>query len=1478
MCIDKYEFAAKILDYWYLVEFLDQTDFPTENKEDRDINKKAAEEKKTRRKQITMHHSFFPEKSSPAAAFANDSQVYSLYSEMSDEICICMGKVRRGKCDEYLKLKFGLEDDSVEKDYSRICLIGLKCDPQSCYIEKSLSISSLVWGIARLDRHKGKISNEVLSKLLSLKAYNDDMLSMEEQLMYSDADGKRRGKILSSELLRQLFLSVTNKYRLPFFGSDDSVTSESVMIYKRYQSEEYKAKDSEPLYYSDLSKSFYTNDLEMIRASGILRRPCSGQEDIAQEAFIDYIVGVYAEAHEEIGWIGFSNRVDIWKDWGESNKGSREDFFNRYFEVALAPMGKWPSRYMPAFMQQLAINFGMRPEEVGKPIFSVNGPPGTGKTTLLKEIIAGNLVERAKLLVQYNNPDDAFEEKQFQDGDKSKCGYSEFHKVYYELKNSEIKKYGMLVVSCNNAAVENITKELPDGTALCKGLLADEKDDPAVRSGLDEVRNLFDIREAVNRESQKGWDEERGQSVFKPYPDIYFTKYANDIVSKQEDEWDRWGLISAPFGKSGNIMNYARKVLHPYIYDFGANDKINGRKEQYAEAVRQFKNQLAIVEGIRLRIGALSQARRDFWEEKAKLEQQCSQLLKKIDKNRLRINQLQTDIAELERRQQELAAARQETTQMTASLHAQKECQADFVQKAERELQAIRQEIMDFEAKRGIKDWFFGLIGKVSMLSKTINERYAEFSQKEEIYNNHNSQLQQVLTQIQAHEKRCNELSIKADSIRQKCQKAIDEINSFEKQIGQTQGAIAKGRNAIENAEKNYQGILRTARETKEILRQMTVLDETFWQMYDSKSDQENTEAQVLNPWFTVEYNREREKLFYLALQVHKNFIMASKSCLFNIKNLLLMWRVIEDDEHKLVTFSLQDRENCFSALLNTVFLLTPVLSTTFASVGSMLSDIKKREEIGLLIVDEAGQAQPQMALGALYRCQRAIVVGDPKQVEPVVTAEMDAIKRIIRNDENQLYQSKRHSVQEFADRLNPVGTHYTEQSGDHETWVGCPLVVHRRCISPMYEISNAISYDNTMKQQTRQPKPEIEANFCLESSRWINVCGTENNSKAKDHYVKAQGEAAMELILRAFSKTKEMPSLYVISPFTTVRTGLKNELKNSLACRNDKRVQDWVETHIGTVHTFQGREADEVIFLLGCDKNAVPAVRWVNTNIVNVAVTRARYRLYIIGDYTVWQSSDVMQQVKRIMDSYAIRVLYEVARKPESAVDKNQVETLLKQIPSGESFQVDDEINDVMVSAFQKAISDIWIDQNNLTEAELTRFGLSPVHLQSMEPKIKQGVIWGIKLYSLFALLKDRYQLDQMDYSCSGVMLCKAMEMQLKDCLLPSFQRLFPNQNASRTSLSQMKPERATVGTFTWILREENNREHLAQKQAKYNDELCDKTWWYTYYMDLSTFKNLRNACCHSGKFKWSEMEKLIDNLFIADREFLKTLVGKHL
>jgi Cdc6-like AAA superfamily ATPase len=115
------------------------------------------------------------------------------------------------------------------------------------------------------------------------------------------------------------------------------------------------------------------------------------------------------------------------------------------------PAGSWPSKYPLAFSQQLAVNEIWTRNHTEPGIFAVNGPPGTGKTTLLRDVVAAVVTDRASKLVKLG--DSAFKAK-------DSLKYDDRLIPYYSLHPS-LAGSAIVIASSNNGAVENISLELP---------------------------------------------------------------------------------------------------------------------------------------------------------------------------------------------------------------------------------------------------------------------------------------------------------------------------------------------------------------------------------------------------------------------------------------------------------------------------------------------------------------------------------------------------------------------------------------------------------------------------------------------------------------------------------------------------------------------------------------------------------------------------------------------------------------------------------------------------------------------------------------------------------------------------------------------------------------------------------------------------------------------------------------------------------
>lgn len=189
----------------------------------------------------------------------------------------------------------------------------------------------------------------------------------------------------------------------------------------------------------------------------------------------------------------------------------------------------------------------------------------------------------------------------------------------------------------------------------------------------------------------------------------------------------------------------------------------------------------------------------------------------------------------------------------------------------------------------------------------------------------------------------------------------------------------------------------------------------------------------------------------------------------------------------------------------------------------------------------------------------------------------------------------------------------------DDKTWVGMPLVVHRRCDKPMHELANRVAYDGAMVFGTIPPKPDKETPASLPTG-WIQAIGT-----SEGNWVPAEGQALQRLLKLLEGDGVEAKDISVITPFKAVRENLNRILP-------DKVVS-------GTIHTMQGKEAAIIIMVLGGNTENSGARNWVvsEPNLLNVAATRAKRRFYVIGDRGDWQNRALFCDVMDLLPLHSI-------------------------------------------------------------------------------------------------------------------------------------------------------------------------------------------------------------------------------------------------
>ncbi|MFA6137400.1 MAG: AAA domain-containing protein [Sulfurimonas sp.] len=361
--------------------------------------------------------------------------------------------------------------------------------------------------------------------------------------------------------------------------------------------------------------------------------------------------------------------------------------------------------------------------------------------------------------------------------------------------------------------------------------------------------------------------------------------------------------------------------------------------------------------------------------------------------------------------------------------------------------------------------------------------------------------------------------------------------------------------------------------------------------------------------YFKNEHHVKNAKLFALSLEYIWEMI---------IKNKKEIVKSLEEWEYSMKMFSFDDRKSEFFKNLEyhkkNISLVYPVMTTTLASsLGLFYSS--KPDIYDYLIVDEAGMIPPHLLFPLIARSKRAVVVGDPKQLEPIITINNEKkeeykkhLWQYIENNDVlkfQEYQKYSPTMSTAYHRAAKCQTVEFDDIGD-----GIILDEHRRCLKKIADIFIDIAKYDKLSIRTEnidQDKSHYQAYQTMggESLYYVNVEieAMKDNVNLEEIYMI---EKVLDLLLEAGFDLKS--DIGIITPYRSQASKLISSFKQTV--NHTKKLEK-----IGTVHKFQGAEFPIVIFSAGVGKN--DSISFINSkaNMLNVAVSRAKLIFIVVGN-----------------------------------------------------------------------------------------------------------------------------------------------------------------------------------------------------------------------------------------------------------------------
>ncbi len=261
-----------------------------------------------------------------------------------------------------------------------------------------------------------------------------------------------------------------------------------------------------------------------------------------------------------------------------------------------------------------------------------------------------------------------------------------------------------------------------------------------------------------------------------------------------------------------------------------------------------------------------------------------------------------------------------------------------------------------------------------------------------------------------------------------------------------------------------------------------------------------------------------------------------------------------------------------------------------------------------LVIIDEASQCDIPSALPLLFRARRAVIIGDPRQLRHISTLSP--------TEEESL--ARQHAVSEFlttwsynSRSLYALAEGAILERGERPLF----LAEHYRSHPEIIEFSNRTFYQGQLVLRTKLGDLRERLRGEPLGVFWHNIRGSVSRSPRS-----AVNEIEVQAVLDLLDKwartgflLRQEVDFGVVTPFRLQMERFEEAM----------RARPWWgqvqgRLTVGTAHRFQGDERDVMVFSPVVADGMLPRlVRWVahTDQLLNVAVTRARAALHVVGD-----------------------------------------------------------------------------------------------------------------------------------------------------------------------------------------------------------------------------------------------------------------------